>query len=404
MGGVTKGLYGIHIGSSKYKRKNYTGGNVSVNNYSRNKIVDLVAGARPNFIKLAPIVRAIDERHLFEYRIVHTGQHYDENMNDIFFTQLGIPKPDVHLEVGSGTHGLQTARILERYERHLIKNRTSVTVVFGDVNSTIACAMAAVKLRVPVVHVEAGLRSLDRTMPEEINRILTDAIADLLLVNEQSGLEFLAKEGIPQEKVKLVGNVMIDTLVAELPIFQQLKMYTKYGLKKKEYALLTLHRPSNVDDPKILRSLMELFVEISREIDIVFPMHPRTCQMIETNGLRQIFKGTRKIHVCEPLSYRENLSLMAGARAVFTDSGGMQEETAILRVPCITLRFNTERPVTCKLGTSRLVGNDIEQIRRAFDDLMADDWPKGQDIPFWDGHAAQRIVHHITELLGSSIP
>ncbi len=363
------------------------------------KIVDLVAGARPNFMKLAPVVRALDKERLFNYRIVHTGQHYDACMNDIFFEQLGIPKPEIHFDAGSGTHGLQTARILERYERHLIDTRPAATVVFGDVNSTVACALAAVKLCIPVVHVEAGLRSLDRSMPEEINRVLTDAIADLLLVNEQSGLDFLAREGIPPEKVKLVGNVMIDTLMAELPAAEPLNVYERFGCQKGAYALLTLHRPSNVDDAAMLKNLLTLFASMSQEMDLVFPMHPRTKKAIQSHGLGQLLEQAPGIRVCDPLSYRENLSLMANAKVVLTDSGGMQEETAVLRVPCITLRFNTERPITCELGTSRLVGNDLGQIRQAFEDVLNNAWPKGQDIPLWDGNAAERIVKHIAALV-----
>ena len=362
-------------------------------------IIDLIAGARPNFMKLAPVERALRAQGLVSPRIVHTGQHYDSGMNDVFFADLGIPRPAVNLEVGSGSHGAQTARILERYEAHLSANRPDAVVVFGDVNSTVACALAAVKLGIPVAHVEAGLRSFDRTMPEEINRLLTDAIADLLLVTEPSGVENLRREGIENGKVHLVGNVMIDTLLAELPKCKRLGVAASLGLEPNGYGLVTMHRPSNVDDAATLARLLELLRELSRDLPLVMPLHPRTRHAIERAGLQALLAEGGRLVIVDPLPYAKNLGLMAEARLVMTDSGGMQEETAVLGVPCLTLRDNTERPITLERGTSRLVGNDPDRIRQAFADATAGCWPKGQSIPLWDGRAAERVAMAIGEWL-----
>jgi len=356
------------------------------------RIIDLVAGARPNFMKLAPVVRALKERSGPKFRIVHTGQHYDHGMNDVFFEELGIPKPAVHLEVGSGSHGAQTARVLERYEAHLLAKRPIATVVFGDVNSTAACALAAVKLGIPVLHVEAGLRSFDRSMPEEINRIVTDALADVLFVSEPSGIANLQREGVAQSKMHLVGNVMVDTLVRELPRAEALKTHEKLSLIPRRYGLVTLHRPSNVDDPKTLKTLLELLVSFSERIPLVFPMHPRTAGAVENNRYQHIIERSKDLHCILPLPYRQNLCLMAQAKLVLTDSGGMQEETTFLRVPCLTLRENTERPITVERGTSRLVGNDPTRIQEAFSEVLAGNWPAGDAIPLWDGKTSERIV------------
>ena len=370
---------------------------------SSKKVIDLVAGARPNFMKLAPVMRALNESSTAKdnigWRIVHTGQHYDRGMNDVFFEQLGIPQPDVHLDVGSGTHGVQTGRILERYEAHLIENRPAATIVFGDVNSTAACALAAVKLGIPVVHVEAGLRSFDRTMPEEINRIVTDTLSDLLLVSESSGIENLKREGIEDGKVHLVGNVMIDTLVRELPQALEKATYSHYGFNKKEYALLTLHRPSNVDDPGILRKILDVVISLSNEIPVIFPAHPRTRKILSEHHLENLLEEAKNVHLVSPLSYHDNLCLMANARVVLTDSGGMQEETSYLRVPCLTLRDNTERPVTVTLGTSRLVGNDPAKIDAGLRDVINGNWPEGHPIPLWEGQASKRIVKVLMEFI-----
>ena len=362
-------------------------------------MIDLVAGARPNFMKLAPVVRALKQhgaalaaRNL-SLRVIHTGQHYDQGMNDVFFSELGIPEPDVNLNVGSGSHGAQTARILERYEAHLLKNPSVATVVFGDVNSTVACALAAVKLGIPVVHVEAGLRSFDRTMPEEINRIVTDALSQVLLVSEPSGVENLKREGVDGKKIHLVGNVMIDTLAHELPKAMESDILSRLGLTHgRPYGLITLHRPANVDDPAVLKPLLECLADFSKMLPMVFPVHPRTQKAIDENGLQRLFDANPAFKRVSPLPYRENLCLMSRAKVVLTDSGGMQEETTFLKVPCLTLRDNTERPITVEKGTSRLVGNDPRKVRLGLEDVLRDRWPEGEDIPLWDGRTGDRIA------------
>jgi len=364
--------------------------------------LDLVAGARPNLMKLAPVVRALVAQDRLAFRIVHTGQHYDPSMTDVFFQELGIPAPDVHLDVGSGSHGAQTARILERYEARLLTDPPRATVVFGDVNSTVACALAAVKLGVGVVHVEAGLRSLDRSMPEEINRLLTDAIADLLLVSEPSGLEHLEREGIAADKVRLVGNVMIDTLLQRLPAARARRATRPLGLEGRPYGFVTLHRPSNVDDPATLGRLLDLLDELSSRLPLVFPVHPRTLASAHRAGLEpRLAPGNPRLVCLGPTPYLETLSLVAEASLVLTDSGGLQEETSVLHVPCLTLRENTERPVTVSRGTSRLVGNDPARIRGAFTDVLEGRWPPGGDIPLWDGRAGARVAGAIADWLGA---
>lgn len=364
------------------------------------RTLDLVAGARPNFMKLAPVVRALAAYDSLAFRIVHTGQHYDASMSDVFFQELGIPKPTVHLDVGSGSHGAQTARILERYEAHLVASPPAATVVFGDVNSTIACALAAVKLGIPVAHVEAGLRSFDRHMPEEINRILTDAISDLLLVTEPSGIENLRREGVPDSKVRLVGNVMIDTLFQHLEAARALDVPASIGLAGQRYGVVTLHRPSNVDDPATLARLVSLLRELGQALPLVFPVHPRTAGVAARAGFGDLLEaGHPALRCLEPQSYLGMLSLVSNAAVVLTDSGGLQEETSVLGVPCLTLRENTERPVTVTVGTSRLVGNDEEKIRAAFADVVAGRWRPAAPIPLWDGKAGERIANTIEKWL-----
>jgi len=365
-------------------------------------LVDLVAGARPNFVKLAPVARALAETGCVELRLVHTGQHYDPNMSDAIFSGLGIPRPDVCLEVGSGSHGVQTARILERYETLLLQHTPAATVVFGDVNSTIACALAATKLGIPVVHVEAGLRSGDRSMPEEINRILTDAIASLLCVSEPSGVAHLRREGVPDSRVRLVGNVMVDTLLRELPAARCTHVPGVAALAGRAFGLVTLHRPSNVDRMVVLRQILAVLVELSRSLPLVFPVHPRTRDMLARHALDADLRASGTITLLPALPYHQHLSLMASATMVFTDSGGVQEETSVLGVPCLTLRESTERPVTIELGTSRLVGRDPGRIRAAFRDVMAGAWPPARPIPLWDGQAASRTAAALVAWLGES--
>ena len=356
-------------------------------------ILDLIAGARPNFMKLAPVVRALAAAGGVQVRIVHTGQHYDPAMNDVFFQELGIPRPDVHLDVGSGTHGVQTARIIERYEAHILEKRPTGTVVFGDVNSTVACALAAVKVGIPVAHVEAGLRSFDRSMPEEINRLLTDSIAELLLVSEQSGVTNLRREGIDDDKIRLVGNVMIDTLLSQLDAARDRRAAAKLGLEGRRYGFVTLHRPSNVDDEAVLGDLLRLLHGLARKMPLVFAIHPRTVAAAKRMNLGALVAEGQEDFIClGPQPYLDTLSLVSGAAVVLTDSGGLQEETSVLGVPCLTLRENTERPVTVTLGTSRLVGNSTARISAAFEDVLAGRWHRGQAIPMWDGRAAERMA------------
>ena len=359
-------------------------------------ILDLVAGARPNFMKLAPVVRGLRAHADVTPRIVHTGQHYDPSMTDVFFRDLGIPAPDVHLDVGSGTHGAQTARILERYEAHLLERRPSGTVVFGDVNSTVACALAAVKLDIPVAHVEAGLRSFDRTMPEEINRLLTDAVADLLLVSEPSGVTNLEHEGVDASKIRLVGNVMIDSLVSQLPVARERRAAAALGLDSRRYGFVTLHRPSNVDAADTLGILLHLLHELGQRLPLVFAVHPRTAGAAKRMGIDALIAPGQQDLVCVgPQSYIDTLSLVSGAAVVLTDSGGLQEESSVLGIPCLTLRENTERPITVTLGTSRLVGHDPARIRIAFAEMLEGRWNGGHSIPLWDGKAGGRVASEL---------
>jgi UDP-N-acetylglucosamine 2-epimerase (non-hydrolysing) len=363
----------------------------------------VVAGARPNFVKVAPILRALAARApAIPRRLVHTGQHYDAGMSDVFFEQLGIPAPDVHLNVGSGTHGAQTARVLAAFEEHLLANPSATrgVVVVGDVNSTLACALAAVKLRIPVAHVEAGLRSFDRDMPEEINRLMTDAIADLLLTSEPSGEVNLRREGVAEERIRFVGNVMIDSLVRELPAARQLSMPAARGLEPGRFALVTLHRPSNVDGRERLDRLTAFLERMALELPTVFPAHPRTQASLSRFGLMERVRAIRGLSLLDPLGYRENLGLMADARLVVTDSGGMQEETTFLGVPCLTLRPGTERPVTVSEGTNTVVGEDLDRAQALVDDILAGRYKKGGAVHGWDGKAAERVADVLVEAWG----
>jgi UDP-N-acetylglucosamine 2-epimerase (non-hydrolysing) len=351
-------------------------------------------------MKVAPILRAFDrEGSALRASLVHTGQHYDDGLSDVFFRQLRIPAPEAHLGVGSGPHGAQTARILASFEEYLLATvqRPRGVVVVGDVNSTMACTLAAVKLGVPVAHVEAGLRSFDRTMPEEINRVVTDALAEVLLASEESGSVNLLREGISGERIRLVGNVMIDTLVAELAESRALGMPGRLGLTGGAYALVTLHRPSNVDVREKLEPIVDLLARLSARIPIVLPLHPRTRQRLEEFGLRGILDRAGAVRVTEPLGYRENLGLMAEAGFALTDSGGIQEETSFLGIPCLTLRPNTERPVTVTAGTNTVVGDDLPGAEELVGEILAGRYRKGGPIPLWDGHAGERVVAALEE-------
>jgi len=360
--------------------------------------VMLVAGARPNFIKVAPVLRALSAHGSFRVTLVHTGQHYDDAMSGAFFRLLGMPDPDVNLNVGSASHAVQTARIMERFEPVVLERHPDCVVVFGDVNSTAACALVAAKLLVPAVHVEAGLRSFDRTMPEEINRIVTDALCDLLLASEPAARPNLLAEGRPADSIVDIGNVMIDSLEHMRPRMESLAPWERYGFARGSYGLVTLHRPSNVDDPAVLRRVLDTLERCAAEVPLVFPVHPRTKARIGALGLS--FDGAMKL--VEPIDYLESLALQAGARVVFTDSGGIQEESSHLGVPCLTLRPNTERPVTVELGTSTLVGNDPARIEAAFREVLSGTYKEARPIPLWDGHAADRAAVAIESWLERS--
>lgn len=342
-----------------------------------------IVGARPNFMKVAPVMNALKTRKHVVQTLVHTGQHYDANMSDVFFEQLGIPAPDVNLAVGSGTHARQTAEIMTRFEPVLLERQPDIVLVYGDVNSTVATALVCAKLGVRVGHVEAGLRSFDRTMPEEINRLVTDQLADLLFTPSEDGDVNLRKEGIPAEKIFRVGNVMIDSLVKLLPVAQR---QSKNGLPER-YALVTLHRPANVDDSATLKRLLQSLLEVNRDLAVIFPAHPRTRQRISDFGL-----NADQLRVLDPLSYLDFLGLQSRATVVITDSGGIQEETTYLGVPCLTLRENTERPVTVTFGTNVLVGRDPDKLRSELSRVLAGQAKKGTIPPLWDGHAGERIA------------
>jgi UDP-N-acetylglucosamine 2-epimerase (non-hydrolysing) len=355
-------------------------------------LVDLIVGARPNFVKVAPVHRALRAfADWLDVRLVHTGQHYDTNMSDVFFTELDIPKPDIFLGVGSGSHGAQTGAIITHYEEILLAGKPALTLVFGDVNSTMACTIAAVKLGVPVGHVEAGLRSRDRTMPEEINRIVTDHLADLLFTPSADANVNLEHEGIPSERVHLVGNVMIDTLVACRSKIEASGVLSQLGMSPRGYVLLTLHRPSNVDDDDSLRRILTALDIVQQRVPVVFPIHPRTRQRLEAGSLRTLVGRLGNIRFLDPHPYCDFLRLMGDAAFVITDSGGVQEETTYLGVPCLTVRPNTERPITVQEGTSTLVGNDTETIIRESQRILDGKPKRGHVPPLWDGQTAPRI-------------
>jgi UDP-N-acetylglucosamine 2-epimerase (non-hydrolysing) len=360
----------------------------------------LVAGARPNFMKVAPLVHALQSRKEaakgagidLQISIVHTGQHYDPNMSDVFFRDLGIPAPDRHLEVGSGSHAEQTAKIMVAFEKVVLEDRPDMVVVVGDVNSTVACSLTAKKLGVRVAHVEAGLRSFDMGMPEEINRRLTDVISDMLFVTEESGIRNLRAEGVPEERIFLVGNVMIDTLLRNVARVSAKDFVPSDTVREvcqpgKRYAVLTLHRPSNVDAKEALAPIWEAISEVARQVPILFPVHPRTRSRISAFGL-----DATGFTLIDPIGYFDMLFAVKGAALVLTDSGGLQEETTALGVPCVTIRENTERPVTVDIGTNYLVGTRPEAILAASREILSGRGKKGAVPPMWDGHAAERIV------------
>jgi UDP-N-acetylglucosamine 2-epimerase (non-hydrolysing) len=362
----------------------------------------LVAGARPNFVKIAPILRALEQDRAVKSLLIHTGQHYDENLSDIFFADLGIRGPDISLGVGSGSHAKQTAEVMVGMERVLVEaaqngNPIDRLVVVGDVNSTMAAAVAAAKLNIPVAHVEAGLRSFDRTMPEEINRILTDVICDMLLVSEPAGVENLKREGHADEHIFLVGNVMIDTLLTQVERARARDTLERLSLEPHSYGVITLHRPSNVDRPEVLGPLVDVLVEVSSQLDLVFPIHPRTMARLEAFGLQATIGSAPRLRCIEPLGYLDFLCLTSQAKVIVTDSGGLQEESTALGVPCLTMRTNTERPITCTEGTSTLIGSSAGQLKAYLKQVLTGSYKSGTRPALWDGNASGRIAR----ILGS---
>ena len=353
----------------------------------RRRLLLSVVGARPNFMKLAPLARALGQRHDWQHRIVHTGQHYDDNMSQVFFEELEIPAADVHLGVGSGSHAQQTARVMLALEEVLQRQPPDLVVVVGDVNSTLAATLVACKLEIPVAHVEAGLRSFDRSMPEEINRLLTDQMATLLLTPSPDADANLRREGVGPERIHWVGNIMIDSLLHALPRAQATRVWERYRLPPGGYALVTMHRPSNVDDKSMLQDLLQVLERLAARLPVLFPVHPRTRKMIEEFQLQP-----RSVQLVEPVGYLDFLALEAEARLVLTDSGGIQEETTVLRVPCLTLRTNTERPITVSQGTNHIVGRDPARIWAAAESILSQPRPAGAAPEKWDGRTAERIV------------
>ncbi|MBC8415924.1 MAG: UDP-N-acetylglucosamine 2-epimerase (non-hydrolyzing) [Candidatus Cloacimonetes bacterium] len=356
------------------------------------KKIHLIVGARPNFMKMAPLYKEFTKYpEEFDIILIHTGQHYDERMSKFFFDDLQMPVPDEYLEVGSGTHGQQTAKIMERYEEVLLKNRPNLVIVAGDVNSTAACAIDAVKLHIPVAHLEAGLRSFARTMPEEINRILTDAISDYLLTPSPDADENLLNEGVPGEKIFFVGNIMIDSLVQYKEKAKASNILQKLGLNQN-FALITLHRPSNVDSEKGLLTILNAFEEISKSIKLVFPIHPRTTKQIAAFGLEDKVKKMKNLLLVPPIGYYDFLKLQMEAKFILTDSGGIQEESTYFGVPCLTLRPQTERPITITEGTNKLVKLETEDIIKEAEEILSGNIKKGKIPKYWDGKTAERIV------------
>jgi len=362
------------------------------------KIISVV-GARPNFMKIAPIHKAFSNSVIHnngvKHLICHTGQHYDEKMSKIFFDDLELPYPDFYLGVGSGSHAEQTAKVMIEFEKILLKEKPDVIIVVGDVNSTIACSLVASKLNIKVVHVEAGLRSFDRTMPEEINRLLTDSISDFLFVTEKSGLDNLKNEGVSESKIFFVGNVMIDSLLHYLPKTEASEILNDLELKKNEFILVTLHRPSNVDSVSFLSQLISTLNKLGRKGKIVFPVHPRTKKNLSEMGLEENL--SENVLLTDPIGYIDFLTLLKNAGLVITDSGGIQEETTFLGVQCITVRENTERPVTVEIGTNQLIGTNLKKVEQAAEKILNGEKKCGKIPELWDGKSAERIVQILVQ-------
>lgn len=360
-------------------------------------MIYLVAGARPNFIKIAPLIQQLKIKNI-NYKFIHTGQHYDYNMSSIFFEDLEIPEPDIYLNVGSASHAVQTAKIMIEFEKVLLEDKPSIVIVVGDVNSTLACALVAKKLFIKVAHIEAGLRSFDQRMPEEINRILTDQISDYLFTTEKNAEINLKREGIDSEKIFFVGNIMIDNLIMNLDKAKKLEFIKKSNLQVNSYALITIHRPSNVDKKEDLEKVINILNYLQKKLKIVFPIHPRTRKNIEKFKLMDKIKTDNMI-LSEPVGYLEFLNLMFNSKLILTDSGGIQEEASFLKIPVLTLRENTERPVTIKKGTNTIIGKDFEKAKKYINKILSGRYKKGQDIEKWDGQTSERIIDILIENL-----
>jgi len=362
--------------------------------------ITLIAGARPNFMKIAPIIDALEKRremgHNIDYRLVHTGQHYDKNMSENFFLQLGLPSPHANLESGGGSQAEQTANIMVRFEKYLLEYPTDIVLVVGDVTSTLACSIVAKKMNTQVVHVEAGIRSYDLSMPEEINRMVTDAITDHFFTTSESANQNLIKSGVNRERIHFVGNTMIDTLLKQENNFQQPSIWREADLKQRGFFVLTLHRPSNVDAEQNLKDLLNTIIRESKGLPIIFPVHPRTARNLQILGIQ-----VGNLYVMDPMTYLEFNYLVKHAKAVITDSGGITEETTVMRVPCITLRNSTERPETVSIGTNELIGTDLRNLPPAFDRLFKGEWKKGAIPELWDGKTGERIVDVLDQLYNS---
>ncbi|MCX2739936.1 non-hydrolyzing UDP-N-acetylglucosamine 2-epimerase [Pontibacter anaerobius] len=356
-------------------------------------LISIVAGARPNFMKIAPIIDAIEEEEGISYRLIHTGQHYDKKMSGDFFEQLGIPEPHVNLEAGGGTQAEQTAAIMLKFEKELLANPSELVVVVGDVTSTMACAITAQKLCIPVAHVEGGIRSGDWSMPEEINRMVTDSITNYFFTTSEVANANLRRSGVTDDRIFFVGNTMIDTLLKQMPKLSKPYFWEELGLEKKQYLVLTLHRPSNVDDASQLKGLLKVLEDSEIQVPVVFPVHPRTCKNLEVFDIQ-----LHNVKTVEPMSYLEFNYLVQNAMGVITDSGGITEETTVMGIPCMTLRDSTERPETCTLGTNVLLGSNPAALREALAKLQAGEWKKGTIPPLWDGKTAERIVGHISDI------
>ena len=360
--------------------------------------IHLIAAARPNFMKIAPLYHELKRRDGLEPIIVHTGQHYDLNMSDVFFKDFNLPEPHIHLGIGSGTHAQQTGNVMIAYEKVLMEKRPDLVVVVGDVNSTVAATLAAVKRGIKTAHLEAGLRSFDRTMPEEINRMVTDAIADILWTPSPDGDENLLNEGVPAERIERVGNIMIDSLEMLRSEIESQKTTADMGLDSGSYVLVTLHRPANVDHHDTLQALCKLLVDVSEKMPVLFPVHPRTASMLKKYGLTAMLEETNGVHLKEPLGYKDFMNLVMNAKLLLTDSGGIQEETTYLGIPCLTLRPNTERPVTITEGTNRLC--TLADIAAMIEKVDSGNFPKGRIPDLWDGKTAQRVADSIERRFG----